>query len=271
MREKICQECGNSFKTYKKDVKYCSRSCYEAGRVIKIIGSKKCRQCNQDMHPRTKNDYKKIFCSQKCRVEYEKLNLRQVSNEIKQKISNSLKGNENAKNHIGSKYWLGKKKSIESVEAMKNKLKNRPSKKKGIKISNEIKQKISNSLKGREDTQQTKANKRRAQVERSKKLLEKYDLDKLHFPNFNPKACDYFEKFDKKNNTHGCHALNGGEYYIKELGYFVDYINHDLKIIIEWDESHHFDSSGNLLKKDQIRQNEIEGYFSDYEFRRIKQ
>lgn len=201
MKGKICQYCGNEFKTYQKPAKYCSQSCYKASKKINEVGSKKCKQCEREMNPLTKNDYKRIFCSQQCRVEYEKSNTRQVS----------------------------------------------------------------------EDTKQTKANKRRAQVERSKKLLEKYDLDKLQFPNFNPKACDYFKKFDINNKTQGHHALNGGEYYIEELGYFVDYINHDLKIIIEWDEFHHFDSNGNLLEKDNIRQNEIEGYFPNYEFRRIKQ
>lgn len=77
-------------------------------------------------------------------------------------------------------------------------------------------------------------------------------------------------EFNRKNRTNGQHARNGGEYYIKELGYWLDYINHDLKLIIEYDEKKHFDVNGNLLEKDVIRQKEIEDYFNEYKFLRIK-
>ena len=86
-------------------------------------------------------------------------------------------------------------------------------------------------------------------------------------PNWNPKACDYFEKFDLENNTQGQHARNGGEYHIKELGYWVDYINHEKKIIIEYDEKYHEKQK----QKDIRRQEEIEKHFSDYKFYRIRE
>lgn len=88
-------------------------------------------------------------------------------------------------------------------------------------------------------------------------------------PNWNPKACDYFEEFDKENNTQGQYARNGGEYRIKELGCWLDYINHDLKLIMEYDESYH--KNPKQKEKDMRRQKEIQEYFSNYEFRRIEE
>lgn len=91
------------------------------------------------------------------------------------------------------------------------------------------------------------------------------------YPNYNPKACDYFELFDAQHNTKGHFAMFGdGEYQIKELGYFVDYLNEDLKLIIEWDEKHHFEN-GVLRNKDVQRQKEIQKHYPDYEFFRIKE
>ncbi len=89
-------------------------------------------------------------------------------------------------------------------------------------------------------------------------------------PNFNLKACEYFEQFDKENNTNGQYATNGGEFkvFIEELNKFVflDYINHDLRLIIEWDEYYH-----TFIKdKDLIRENAIKNYFKEFNFKRIK-
>lgn len=88
-------------------------------------------------------------------------------------------------------------------------------------------------------------------------------------PNWNPKACDYFEQFDGENNTRDLHARNGGEFYIKELGYWVDYINHDLKLIMEYDEKYHLRKK--QKEKDERRQSEIENVYPNYKFIRIKE
>lgn len=75
-------------------------------------------------------------------------------------------------------------------------------------------------------------------------------------PFYNKKACEYFNYLMKKNNCFIKHAENGGEYYIKELGYFVDGYDEKNGIVYEWDEKQHF-RKGNLCNKDIIRQNEI--------------
>jgi len=89
-------------------------------------------------------------------------------------------------------------------------------------------------------------------------------------PFYNLKACEYFKKFDEENNTQGRYAVYGnGEYFIKELGYYPDYINFEKKLIIEWDEKDHY-VAGKLSERDVIRQKEIQELYPDFEFRRIR-
>lgn len=91
------------------------------------------------------------------------------------------------------------------------------------------------------------------------------------WPNYNPRACEFFKSFDEQYNTKGRYAIHGdGEYLIEELGYFPDYINFNLKLIMEYDEPHHYDKKGNLKNKDKVRQQKIEEYYPDFEFRRVK-
>ena len=78
------------------------------------------------------------------------------------------------------------------------------------------------------------------------------------YPNYSPEACKLFEKINKELKLNGQHAENGGEYLIKELGYWVDYYEPDLNLIIEYDEAHHFNAQGKLRERDKRRQREIE-------------
>lgn len=89
-------------------------------------------------------------------------------------------------------------------------------------------------------------------------------------PGWSLKACEIFSKFDDEAKTSGQYAIKGGEFYIEELGYWVDYINHDKKIIIEYDESFHY-KDGQLREQDIRRQKEIQKHFSDYNFFRIRE
>ena len=78
-------------------------------------------------------------------------------------------------------------------------------------------------------------------------------------PNFNSQACSFFDELSHKNNIYIQHAMNGGEYHIKELGYWLD--GYDIKnnIAYEWDEYKHY-FKGKLREKDLIRQTEIEKF-----------
>lgn len=77
-------------------------------------------------------------------------------------------------------------------------------------------------------------------------------------PNYNPNGCELLDQIANENGTMIQHAMNGGEYYIKELGYWVDGYDQENNLVYEFDEKHHFDRNGNLKEKDQTRQHEIE-------------
>ena len=102
--------------------------------------------------------------------------------------------------------------------------------------------------------------------------MGEYCLVKKNFgkvmPNYNKKACDYFLAFDRKHRTEGLYGSN--EYCISELGYFPDYINFKLKLIMEWDEQHHY-KNGKLSRRDVLRQREIQKAFPSFKFKRIKE
>ncbi len=92
------------------------------------------------------------------------------------------------------------------------------------------------------------------------------------WPNYSKEACEFFKSFDEKHKTKGNYAVyGGGEYYIEELGYWPDYFNPELKLIMEYDDRKHFDKNGNLKPRDVRRQAEIQALYPDFEFQRIKE
>lgn len=104
------------------------------------------------------------------------------------------------------------------------------------------------------------------------KVIQKWLDEGGHaHPAYNSNACEFFKQFDKDFSTQGQYAINGGEFCIEALGYWVDYINFDLELIIEWDEEIHYDIDGNLKEKDVRRQKEIQEHFSDFLFLRIRE
>ena len=88
-------------------------------------------------------------------------------------------------------------------------------------------------------------------------------------PRYNIHSIPIIEKYGNDNDYNFQHAENGGEYYIKELGYFLDAYDRDKNVVLEIDETHHFNSNGELKARDLIRQREIENYLG-CKFIRIK-
>lgn len=76
-------------------------------------------------------------------------------------------------------------------------------------------------------------------------------------PNYNKKGCKIIDNYGLKNGFSFQHAENGGEYFIEELGYWLDGYDPKKNVAIEIDELSHFDSDGKLTPKDQKRQKEI--------------
>lgn len=109
--------------------------------------------------------------------------------------------------------------------------------------------KISNYQKNRIVSEETKKLQRLNTIKRITLLFG----GEFH-PSFNKKACEYFNLLMLETNTHIQHALNGGEYHIEELGYWVDGYDKVNNIVYEFDEKHHFNEDGNLKLKDIQRQ-----------------
>ena len=78
------------------------------------------------------------------------------------------------------------------------------------------------------------------------------------FPGYNPKGCQLFEQTMKASGSFIQHAENGGEYHIKELGYWVDGYDEKNNIVYEYDEKYH----ETQIEKDKQRQKEIIDYLN---------
>ena len=111
-----------------------------------------------------------------------------------------------------------------------------------------------------------------AYVKSRLRRLEQISKDKFEgnqiIPAYNKKACILFDKISKKENLHIQHAMNGGEYYISKLGYWLDGYDLINNVAYEYDEKFHF-IKNKLSEKDIGRQKEIEKHLK-CKFIRIK-
>ena len=76
-------------------------------------------------------------------------------------------------------------------------------------------------------------------------------------PNYNPDACKIIEEYGRKHGYNFQHAENGGEFYVGGLGFWVDGYDVKQNVVIEYDESYHY-QNGKLREKDVQRQKEIQ-------------
>lgn len=74
---------------------------------------------------------------------------------------------------------------------------------------------------------------------------------------YNPKACKVFDYIMERDGIHIQHALNGGEFLVEGLGYWLDGYDAEHNIAYEYDERWHF-VGGELKEADVKRQKEIE-------------
>ena len=88
-------------------------------------------------------------------------------------------------------------------------------------------------------------------------------------PHYNKSGCDLFNNIMESTETFIQHAENGGEFYIKEIGRWVDGYDKENNIVYEFDEKRHFNPDGSLKEKDILRENEIKN-FLNCKFIRIK-
>jgi hypothetical protein len=182
-----------------------------------------------------------------------------ITDETKKKISNSMKGENNhfyGKRHsektknnwslkrkgkqIGKLHpFFGKHHTKESIEKMKS---NMPILSGDLNPSrrNEVRKKL-----------------RIAAIKR----IEKQGF----FVSYNKSAREYLDKLNKQSGWNLQHAQNGGEYHIKELGYWVDGYDKKKNIVVEYDEKYHHKPK--QKNKDIRRTNEIRQYLNCKFFR----
>jgi len=142
----------------------------------------------------------------------------------------------------------------ERAQSIREKYKNRPPHTPESNLKRSISCKKANTgLKniGRKASIETRTKQRLAFIKRLEATTQKFH------PPFNTKACDYFDKLMMETSTYIQHALNGGEYYIAELGFWVDGYDAVNNVVYEFDELRHHYIDGELLEKDKIRQNLI--------------
>lgn len=116
-------------------------------------------------------------------------------------------------------------------------------------LSNEEKEKIRQRI-IKSMTEKTKYKMRISAIKRMK------NSGILACRNFNPKACEYFDKLNKERGWNLQHAKNGGE--IEIYGYFLDAYDKYKNLVVEYDEPRH--DRPQIKKKDEIRQNNIINY-----------
>ena len=130
---------------------------------------------------------------------------------------------------------------------------------KNIPMSDETKTKIKESIKDRESywlgKERNDKDKTKMRLSAIKRIQEKLIDNNQIFPNYNKNSIFYLDKYANENNYKIQHAENGGEFHIKELGYWVDGYDSEKNIVIEFDEKHH--NKKRQIDKDMYRQNQI--------------
>ena len=95
--------------------------------------------------------------------------------------------------------------------------------------------------------------KEKMRITASKRIIE----NKWH-PSFNIEACNVIQNYGKKYGYNFQHALNGGEYFIEELGYWVDGYDIEKNVVIEYYEIGH----KYYIDKDETRMQNIKNHLN---------
>lgn len=197
------------------------------------------------------------------------------STEYKELRSHIMKGDANptkGKQHTPNTIKKIKEKRVNQVISEETRKKMSISHK-GKVISEETRKKMSKSFTGREVSEETRLKQSKSRKQYFKKMtneeydeyckqrrlvsIEQWETKHDVYPNYNRNSIQILEEKAKELLiTDLQHAENGGEMYIKELGYWVDGYSKEKNIVIEYYESFH----SKQIKKDLKRQKEIQDF-----------
>lgn len=112
---------------------------------------------------------------------------------------------------------------------------------------------MTSPMKGRQHTDESKRKMRISAVKRLKNIFG----NSFH-PSVNPREGLFFERLEYERGWDGIyHQKTGTQHHMDTLGYWVDYYEPTLNIVVEYDETNHYDSNWELKDSDKKRQNEI--------------
>lgn len=176
------------------------------------------------------------------------------SEDHKEKISRSVKetmGSEDWEHHLEGKTY----EEAYSEEKAKRIKKDISSGNKGKHVSLDTRRKISESHAGKSRKSKSKSEEHKRKIRKSivETLKNKHGED--FQPGYNPKACELIEEYGEKHEYDFQHAENGGEYHIKELGYWVDGYDSEENVVFEYYEPAHRKTK--RKERDERRKKEI--------------
>ena len=268
-----CPDCSKELKTknkyyFKKAVTNNQKcgSCSLKGRVFSEETKRKMRENHADVSGDKNPFYGKKHTEETLKKVSDKVSDAYSDPKLRKKISVARK-KYIKKNGVPFK---GKTHSDEAKEVIREKAKLRwediNQRKKASEKTLEWLKTNDNNFKGKTHSVESLRKMRVAAIERIS--IAKFNGNQM-MPNYNPSSISILEEIAKEMGiTDLQHAENGGEFFIKELGYFVDGYSKEKNIILEYDEQHHFNPDGSLKESDIIRQKEIEEYLK-CEFIRI--
>ena len=152
---------------------------------------------------------------------------KKLSREWKEKIRQSNSGKNN--------YWYGKTHSKETIKKLSDAKLGEKNPFYGRKHSEKTKHLLRRLSTGRKIiiSDETRMNMRKAAIRRLDNTLGQLG------PNHNPIACQRIDEYGKKHGYKFQHAENGGEFFIKDLGYWVDGYDKKKNVVIEYYEKFH--------------------------------
>lgn len=248
---KKCKTCKKVFYIKKIKQKYCCRKCYHLSNDV-ILKNKQRQNCINNCVSKIKlygqwNVGKHLSIAHKEKIGLSNKN-KVVTENTKLKISKSLMGHfvsENTKQKLKiALFEFNKGKTYEEIYGK-------------IRTIEEIKKR------SKPRSIETRRRQRLAAIKRIE--LNKNNGNQIS-PNYNKNSIPILEQKAKELEiTDLQHAENGGEFYLKELGYWADGYSKEKNIWIEIDEKYHEKQK----EKDKQRQKEIEEFLK-CKFIRIK-
>jgi very-short-patch-repair endonuclease len=109
-----------------------------------------------------------------------------------------------------------------------------------------------NPFYGKKHTEETRKKMRLAMC---KKIVQK-NKETGQIANVNPNETKYFTKLDREMEWNGIFYGKSSEQHLLDIGYFVDYYEPTLNIVVEYDELRHY-RCGKLRSRDVERMNNI--------------